>query len=393
VRFGLLASVAVLLGSACRDSPPHVSAETPAATECHDYSAGHQYCVAPRLRLVIPFARGSTPTLLVAGGEDQVTELTWEDRVLATRGVMPVGQTTFNGTDRFLPCDVDADGEDDIVFSPIDALSSSAVIWGDATAHDAQVQRIAVVDRLQGARCLDIDADGHADLFGILDGMHFGVLSGDADGFSQAASMINASITDEHVGFSSLGVSELDDTIVVGRIRYQESHLDVWRVDVAARTAELEGVRDLSGYLVQMIDASHISGADQADLVITADRPDGGGALLLLPGDADGPLASDLIVLERPERPLRTHDVDADGDGDTELLVVGQAHDGVYLVDLDDGALHVVDAIAPVPTLDATLLDFDNNGVLDLALIRADLDQLELVFDAIAPAPQRSPRG
>ena len=33
--------------------------------------------------------------------------------------------------------------------------------------------------------------------------------------------------------------------------------------------------------------------------------------------------------------------------GDLELLVVGPAHDGACLVDLVDGALRVVDEIAP----------------------------------------------
>jgi hypothetical protein len=370
--------------AACRDEPRHASGDWKEPHECHDAAESHQYCIVPSLRLVTPFERGNAPSILVSGGADRVTELDWEDSALAARSVFEVGAVAFNDLDRMLRCDVDGDGELDVIFSQIDGLTRAAIIWGDPSQHVDSVQRIDVVERLQGTRCLDVDGDGHADLFGMLDETHFGVLYGETAGFFRAPVKIDASLSDEIIGLSTIAVVETSGALVVAKIRYQQSRLDVWRVGVETGIAAYEGARELAGQEAWLIDASRVADGETAGVVVTGPRAEGGAAILVFPGDSDELLSADPLVLERTDRPLHIHDVDADADGDIELLVVGPTHDGVYLVDVANGELEVVEYLAPVPVVDAALLDLDLDGSMDLAMIRGDLDQLELVFDAVA---------
>jgi len=268
------------------------------------------------------------------------------------------------------PSDFDRDGNADVATANI-VGSSVSILLGDGDGTFGPHQEIAVGGQARGIAVLDVDGDGDVDL---------AVNSGPSGDF---ALLINNGSgvfgAPQHSGTGSgtpwgLGAADMDEDgildLVVGKQGSQS--VAVWTGN-GDGTLSAQASSSVGG-AVWMITIGDVNG-DRHEDISAANSGNNNGAILL--GDGAGTLGAPVTHAVDPF-PLATDLGDLDGDGDLDWIIA--SFNGDWSLFLNEGGVFSFDREFPAPQAASCslMVDMDNDGDLDLALIDELADEVSL---------------
>ena len=285
------------------------------------------------------------------------------------------------------PADFNNDGLADLAVVNIDTDTVS-ILLGHGDGTFAPQQEVGVASAPRGVAVLDADADGDVDIVTTNFGGagNLALLLNDGQGVFGAPTFFEGGGTAERaVAAADMNEDGILD-LVIGT--YDGSNPQVLvNIGNGDGTFSFASAQGVSGR-IWMVNAGDVNGDGHAD-VVTVNSSNNTGAVLL--GDGQGNLGTPAYV-NTGGFPLATDLGDIDGDGDLDWVT--SSYSGNWLLFMNDGQgnFGVGESFAPTTAAScALMLDFDNNGTLDLALIDEVADEVHLVQNPPMPLlPQMS---
>jgi hypothetical protein len=146
------------------------------------------------------FAASADDWLYRVAGVSESGALDWDSRSIGTFGLLS----------RLLPCDLDGQGPPEVLYSSNDSVDPGFLLWDGELSEDATRSGLIPPGPLWKATCVDVDADGAADLVGIADDGDLVIHRGGPQGFDPSARVVPLDIA--AVG----GFTEADATRMEG---------------------------------------------------------------------------------------------------------------------------------------------------------------------------------
>ncbi|MEE9296533.1 MAG: VCBS repeat-containing protein [Phycisphaerae bacterium] len=260
------------------------------------------------------------------------------------------------------PADFDNDGFVDICVANINTNSVSILLGvGDGTF--APQQEVGVGSAPRGIAVLDVDGDGDLDIVNTnANSSNLSLLLNDGNGVFGAPTFFEGG----GVGEWALAAADMNDDgildLVVGARSSQQILVNVGNGDATFTHVSSQS----SGGAVWMLVCGDVNG-DGTEDVAAANSTSNNAAILL--GDGTGQLGAPQATSTDPF-PLATDLGDLDGDGDLDWVTSSFGGDWLLFVNNGSGNFTPADEfLSPVAASCALMLDFDNDGDLDLALI------------------------
>ena len=261
------------------------------------------------------------------------------------------------------PADFNNDGNVDICVANIN-VNSVSILLGNGDGTYAPQQLVTVGGAPRGICVLDADGDGDTDIVNTnSSSSNLSIMFNDGEGVFGSPTFFDGGTG---VGDWALAAADMDDDgildLVVG-VRTSQLIL-VHRGNGDGTFTNIES--QSSGGQVWMLNTGDVN-ADGLDDVICANSGSNNGSVLLNTGG--GQLAAPATYLT-DTFPLATDIGDIDGDGDLDWMTSSFSGDWrLYLNDGSGAFSFDQEFNAPQAASCSLLLDFDNDGDLDLALI------------------------
>lgn len=263
------------------------------------------------------------------------------------------------------PSDFDRDGNLDICVANINSGTVSVVLGnGDGTFQGQQI--IAVNGSPRGIAVLDADGDGDTDI---------AVTSSSASTISLLLNDGSGSFTND----SNFGTGTAGEWALVAADMNEDGILDLVAGGRSSQRAYVylgdgagaftAGSDQSLGGAVWMLASGDVNGDGHEDLVAANSSSNNGSVVL---GDGNGGLGSPSTHSTDPF-PLATDLGDLDGDGDLDWTISSFSGDWFLFRNDSGNFAFQQEFLAPEAASCSLMMDFDNDGDLDLALI----DELE----------------
>ena len=261
------------------------------------------------------------------------------------------------------PTDFNGDGIVDVCVANIDDNSVS-ILLGNGDGTFAPQQKITVGSAPRGIAVLDVDGDGDMDIVNTnsAGGGNLSLLINDGSGVFGAPGFFNGGGTGEW----ALAVADMNEDgildLVVGARSSTQILVHLGNGDGTFTHVETQS----SGGAVWMLNCGDVNGDGHED-VATANSSNNVGAILLGDGTGQPGLPT---TYPTDSFPLATDLGDIDGDGDLDWVT--SSFGGDWRLYVNDGAGNFTfdqEFNAPSNASCALMLDIDNDGDLDLALI------------------------
>jgi hypothetical protein len=260
------------------------------------------------------------------------------------------------------PADFNRDGFVDICVANI-ATSSLSILLGNGDGTFGPQQQVTVGSSPRGVAVLDVDGDGDQDIAHTNAGPgNVSLLLNDGNGAFGAPSIFEGGGSGEW----ALAAADMDEDgildLVIGARSSQEIIVQRGNGNGTFTLTEEQA----SGGLVWMLVVGDVNGDGHED-VVTANSTTNNGSVLL--GDGTGQLAPPQTYGADPF-PLATDVGDLDGDGDLDWILSSFQGDWRIFRNTGAGAFAFLQEVnAPSNASCALMLDRDNDGDLDLALV------------------------
>jgi hypothetical protein len=284
------------------------------------------------------------------------------------------------------PADFDGDGHPDLAVANIDANTVS-ILLGNGDGTFTPQQEVFVGAQPRGIAVLDADGDGDADIVNT-NSAGAGTLSlllNKGDGFFGAPVFFEGGATGEW----ALAAADMNEDFIVDLVVGAQAAGDP-RILVLLGNGKggfTLAASQSAGGQVWMLNVGDVNG-DGHDDVATANSGSNNGAILL--GDGAGNLALPMLT-PISSFPLATDLGDLDGDGDLDWATSSYGGDWTLFRNDGEGSFSFYRTFQPtIAASCALMLDFDNDGDLDLALIDEEADEVMLAQNN-GPPPTATP--
>jgi hypothetical protein len=260
------------------------------------------------------------------------------------------------------PTDFNADGIADVCVANINSNTVSILLGaGDGSFNPQQEVGVGLAPR--GIAVLDVDGDGDVDIVNTnANSSNLSLLLNDGAGVMGAPTFFEGGGSAEWaLAAEDMNNDGLLDLVVGAR----SSHLIIVHTAGGDGTFTQQLAQDSDGS-TWMLACGDLNGDGNAD-VSCANSSQNRGSILL--GNGDGTLAPPTGYASSPF-PLATDLGDLDGDGDLDWVT--SSYGGDWWLYLNNGSgdfRHTQTFLAPQASSDSLLLDIDNDGDLDLALL------------------------
>lgn len=285
------------------------------------------------------------------------------------------------------PSDFNLDGNPDLAVANINENTISILLGnGDGTFAPEQILNVGQQPR--GVAVLDVDGDGDVDLVNTNStqgggGGNMSVSLNDGNGVFSAPTYFEGG-GDREWGLAAEDMNEdglLD--IVIGT-RDGGSSAIIIHTSNGDGTFTFASSTPSSGSGAWVLNTGDLNGDGHAD-VATANSGLSGSVLL---GDGAGNLGTQTSYPVDAGFTLSTDLGDLDGDGDLDWILSSYGDDWYLYLNDGAGAFTFDQKFASTQAASCTLMyDFDNDGVLDLALIDEISDDIFIISNQYTPPP------
>ena len=280
------------------------------------------------------------------------------------------------------PADFNSDGNADLVVANINT-SSVSILLGNGDGTFAPQQEITVGSQPRGVAVLDVDADGDADIVNTNSGGsgNLSLLLNDGHGVFGSPTYFEGG----GAGEWALSAADMNedgrlDLILSARISNVPSI--IIQANNGDGTFSQLGTQNAGGS-PWMLNVGDVNGDGHEDVAVVNSSANNGAILL---GDGNGNLAPPTTYATDPF-PLATDLGDIDGDGDLDWATSSFSGDWwLFLNDGNGNFSFYQEFPATIAASCALMLDFNNDHILDLALIDELADEVILVKSQ-PPAP------
>lgn len=283
------------------------------------------------------------------------------------------------------PSDFNRDGNADLAVANI-ATQSISILLGNGDGTYAPQQEVTVGPSPRGIAVLDMDGDGDTDIANTNFGTpgSVSVLLNDGNGVFGAPTFFEGGGNEEW----PLGAADMNEDMILDLVVGLRSGPTIaLHLGNGDATFSAGGTQNAGG-LTWMLNIGDVNGDGHED-VVGANGFSNTGSVLL--GDGTGQLASPVTYPTDPFT-LATDIGDADGDGDLDWVTSSFSGNWLMFENLGDGTFQFDQEFVPTEAAScALLLDVDNDGYLDLALIDEIADEILIYQNVGDPPPPATP--